>query len=526
MRRRRALRRMMAVMLSVLMVLMTAVPAFAEDVYTTIIDQFEDLSAEGVANGPNILVMAYCDNPACQVFPEADDLTVVISHEGMEDIAVPVEKVQTEGDGLYMWIGASRVEQEILNRLAELQQKTIGEDPFGTLFGELEETEEQSAGEGDEAAPAGDGETAEGREEELEELYNLLSGYTFTLEGEHADHYRIVEGDTESFLLTSEIFDAAVDAIRSMYEELTEETFESFGAIVQRMLEFAGDYMSEEELATMQKLADNLDPLVEFLRSSDFGGILIVDITLGCDCPARTFYRIVHQYYRLKDGELTFVGSEDEFYEDLYGPFDEEEYIDEDPAGEEEPAEDDEEWPDEEWPEEDEEEWEDPWDYDDRFGFPAAGRGLVGETVYAADHIDPEFKGETYEYVGSYDLAQTLTWETEVDEESGEEYSYYEDAYMSEPGQWDPYAADLIVLEDYWELESDQGLVLVYVLEEETAEPVPAETQTKGESAPPEEPIREPAPNTGDHSGAGLWLALLLSAAGCAGALALRKKRG
>ena len=102
MRRRRALRRMMAVMLSVLMVLMTAVPAFAEDVYTTIIDQFEDLSAEGVANGPNILVMAYCDNPACQVFPEADDLTVVISHEGMEDIAVPVEKVQTEGDGLYI----------------------------------------------------------------------------------------------------------------------------------------------------------------------------------------------------------------------------------------------------------------------------------------------------------------------------------------------------------------------------------------------------------------------------------------
>ena len=36
----------------------------------------------------------------------------------------------------------------------------------------------------------------------------------------------------------------------------------------------------------------------------------------------------------------------------------------------------------------------------------------------------------------------------------------------------------------------------------------------------------EPAPNTGDHSGAGLWLALLLSAAGCAGALAVRKKRG
>ena len=81
------MRRMMAVMLSVLMVLMTAVPAFAEDGgLTTILDFFGEVTPESIAAGPNLIVLAHCSNPDCLVFPEAGDLTVVISHEGMEDI--------------------------------------------------------------------------------------------------------------------------------------------------------------------------------------------------------------------------------------------------------------------------------------------------------------------------------------------------------------------------------------------------------------------------------------------------------
>ncbi|MBQ1396252.1 MAG: LPXTG cell wall anchor domain-containing protein, partial [Eubacterium sp.] len=142
------------------------------------------------------------------------------------------------------------------------------------------------------------------------------------------------------------------------------------------------------------------------------------------------------------------------------------------------------------------------------------GEAMTGDTVYARDYIRPEYEGETYDYVGSYELYKTQTAEVVEFEGMGETHTYYWDAYMTEAGQWDDYALDALTLGDWWTEEYEQGLVLVYVLEEEQPEAVPKAGGF------------EPAPNTGDHSGAGLWLALLLSAAGCAGALAVRKKRG
>lgn len=579
-------KKLTAVVLSVLMVLMTAVPAFADDSgIGTILDFFGGLTPEDIAEGPNLFLFARCSNPDCTVFPDAGDMTVVISHDGMEDIAVPVEKIEADGEGIGFWIGAERIEQAILDEMAAIQGAIL-EEELADPEEEDTEPEEDADKEGDaepedadaepeaapqeeapdaaaseaaseegeeaddpavdaapeenggEAAPAaepeetaGDAEPGEPGAEDLtpeelaeavEDIYDLLSGYSFTLQGENADHYTISGEDRSGFLLTHDIFELAVATIAWLYEDELGEEVDSFAELLQPMLDEMGDDLSEEERAAFEKLIENIDPLMEFLCSTDFGGILIVDLWLDCGCAESTLFRIEHQYYRKNGDKLEFVGSVDEFYDESEDVWLDDEDWEEDGDGyAEEDEEEYEDWEDEDWEDDDE-----PWPEDDsedgeedeRFGPVGYGEAMTGDTVYAKDYIRPEYNGETYEYTGSYELYKTQTAEVVEFEGMGETHTYYWDAFMTEAGEWDAYAADSLVLGEWWAEEYEQGLVLVYVIEDEEFVPTSGAVDKCG--------AFEPAPNTGDPRDFAAWITLLAYAAACAGALALRRRRG
>lgn len=188
-----------------------------------------------------------------------------------------------------------------------------------------------------------------------------------------------------------------------------------------------------------------------------------VFMLLFCDCPFMIDYEITHQYLVEKDGKLEEI---DFLWE------------------------------------------EDFWEDEDAYLCDEEGTVIRGEDfrrdVYKGEI--PEYAGKTFTYVGSYD--EEALWELDSDED-----------YSS-------YAMDQFVLNRDLE---PYGLVLRYVLKEDTTvEPIdPGEddkTPSNGENTVPtdDDKVKQPAavetekaasaPETGDHTPIGIYIALLVTA--------------
>lgn len=362
-------------------------------------DIVDDLKKE-----PNAMALVTIDNEDCVEIPGLKDLSVRITAPDTNiNITIPVEKVEEDGETLGLWLGypKDRISDAIMNELAEVQ----GKIDFGTYEKDPEKF--------------------------LTDIDNILSKFNVEIIGLPENHYSVV---SSSIILTNDIFKQIVDMFKEMMKEEVGD-FDSFSALIDRLLKEEGLTMDEflaemdsEDAAAVKNLIENLDPLLAYITSADFSGILIAGAELACECPSIEYFQIIHKYYEKVDGKLKLLAT---VYDGTYDEFYDENYL----------------------------------------------QGYAGDIIRAQDFVNCKYKGQLFQYMGSYDS-----------------YALYDDY------KWSKYKMESFTLGD-WETD---GLVLRYVVDKETATPVDT----------------TPAPDTGDRASLGMYIVLLFTALGATGAVA------
>lgn len=267
------------------------VMSFATSAYADIVD---DLKKE-----PNAMALVTIDNEDCVEIPNLKDLSVRITAPGTKiDITIPVEKVEAEGDTLGFWLGypKDRISDAIMNELAEVQGKidlgTYEKDP----------------------------------EKFMTDVDNILSKFNVEIIGLPENHYSVV---SSSMILTNDIF----RKVARMFKDLIKEEagdFGSFADLIDVLLKENGVTLDElledlepEEAAAVKDLLENMDPLLNYITSSEYSGLLIAGAQLACECPTIDYFQIIHKYYERTGGKLKLLatvydGTYDEFYEAKY----------------------------------------------------------------------------------------------------------------------------------------------------------------------------------------------------------------
>lgn len=309
---------------------------------------------------PNTYATVDLENWDCEKMDEliaAEDLRVVVDAEVLDEpISIPVKAEMIEGEfsGLWYGEGTERLEDELMEKLAELQ---------GDIDLELEEGFDES---GDFTQfslvePRNEKATFSIRDAKniLDNVKATYGSFTVTLEGELGEHY----GETaEVFIITADIVKELMEYIYDVFEEILGKEINSFSGIIEEMdrvmqeeFGMSLDDMLEamelpaEELAMIRDAMENIDAIVDYFQSEEFSGILMSDVVLTCDCPVKESYYITHQYFERTENGLKFI---DEVYDD----------------------------------------GEDGWGL----------IGNAGDIIDANDFINEEYMGETYNYEGSY----------------------------------------------------------------------------------------------------------------------------
>ncbi len=295
---------------------------------------------------PNAMALVFIDNEECLELPNLKDLQVRVSAEGTGiDLRIPVEKVEVEGEFLGMWLGVpkEKISDAIMKELGEIQGKID--------LGAYEENPDDL----------------------LTEIDKLLSHFQVEVLGLPEGHY-ITQGT--AVVITSEIYKQVIDMAIESAKELFGEDVTSFSQIIEKLLAENGltlddifntaDFTEEdwadlatlgitkEDIEAMKSLIQNIDPIVDYLTSEEFSGLLFAGAELSCSCPFSSDFQIIHRYYKKVDGKLKMVGT---VFEGEYDP-----------------------------------EWDDYYI-----------TGTSGDVIKASDYIQPVYKGKTYEYMGSYD---------------------------------------------------------------------------------------------------------------------------
>lgn len=267
------------------------VMSFATSAYADIVD---DLKKE-----PNAMALVTIDNEDCVEIPNLKDLSVRITAPGTKiDITIPVEKVEAEGDTLGFWLGypKDRISDAIMNELAEVQGKID--------LGAYEKDPEKF----------------------MTDVDNILSKFNVEIIGLPENHYSVV---SSSMILTNDIF----RKVARMFKDLIKEEagdFDSFADLIDVLLKENGVTLDElledlepEEAAAVKDLLENMDPLLNYITSSEYSGLLIAGAQLACECPTIDYFQIIHKYYERTGGKLKLLatvydGTYDEFYEAKY----------------------------------------------------------------------------------------------------------------------------------------------------------------------------------------------------------------
>ncbi len=307
---------------------------------------------DDVKNSQNAVVMVSVDNEDCEELKNLKDLKVRISCEkaGL-DVTVPVEEVMMDGETMGLWLGypSEKISDAIMNKLAELQGKIDLDDFIGDDETDLPDMEDTGDVIGD--------------------IESLLTDVELTVEGLPAGHYVV---ESSAAIITHEIckeaFDLIMEAAKaefgevSSFSELFDKLMEQLGLDLDELLDTSSwtdeDWKNLEEMGitaeaieSIKTLIANLDPLMEYMISEEFSGLLIADAYLTCQCPELFYYSIEHRYYERVGGKLKLVASVKEGDESNYYTL----------------------------------------------------TGLEGDIISAKNFKTPVYQGRTYKYLGSYD---------------------------------------------------------------------------------------------------------------------------
>lgn len=267
------------------------VMSFSTSAYADIVD---DLKKE-----PNAMALVTIDNEDCVEIPNLKDLSVRITAPGTKiDITIPVEKVEAEGDTLGFWLGypKDRISDAIMNELAEVQGKID--------LGMYEKDPEKF----------------------MTDVDNILSKFNVEIIGLPENHYSVV---SSSMILTNDIFRQVAEMFKDLIKEEVGD-FDSFADLIDVLLKEKGVTLDElleglepEEAAAVKDLLENMDPLLNYITSSEYSGLLIAGAQLACECPTIDYFQIIHKYYERTGGKLKLLatvydGTYDEFYEAKY----------------------------------------------------------------------------------------------------------------------------------------------------------------------------------------------------------------
>lgn len=267
------------------------VMSFSTSAYADIVD---DLKKE-----PNAMALVTIDNEDCVEIPNLKDLSVRITAPGTKiDITIPVEKVEAEGDTLGFWLGypKDRISDAIMNELAEVQGKID--------LGMYEKDPEKF----------------------MTDVDNILSKFNVEIIGLPENHYSVV---SSSMILTNDIFRQVAEMFKDLIKEEVGD-FDSFADLIDVLLKENGVTLDElleglepEEAAAVKDLLENMDPLLNYITSSEYSGLLIAGAQLACECPTIDYFQIIHKYYERTGGKLKLLatvydGTYDEFYEAKY----------------------------------------------------------------------------------------------------------------------------------------------------------------------------------------------------------------
>ena len=435
MRGKRLLAAMMAMFLAV-----GCIPATAQ---AGVLDDIKEM--------PNTYANVTPENWDCEKIDEliaAENLRVVVDAEVLDEaISIPVKAVMEDGEfaGLWYGEGSERLEDELMRKLAELQ---------GDIDMELEEGIDAVTGDFSSFS------LVEPRNEKasfsINDARNIISNvkatfgeFTVTVEGGLGEHY----GETANvFIITADIVKELVEYLYDVFEEILGKEFNSFSEIINAIdmmmqeelgvsLEVLLEQMElpAEDLAMIRDAMNNIDAIVDYFLSEEFSGILMSNVVLTCDCPVKDYYWITHQYFERTDKGLELVG---EVYEES----------------------------------------------SEGYAFLEGNRG---DTIYAKDFVNEEFKEKTYKYEGSY----------------SEDY-WYEVDYLNLKSldEIEEYRVDSLVLGG-----DNTEMILVYVNDVETSDDIEMGVTDDTDDVDDEdttvtESNDEAAPPTGDVNNSNLFL--------------------
>ncbi len=443
-------RRILSVLAAVMVAFSLAAPSFADT----------GENAGDTVKVPDAVALVEVDNPECRLINEIGDLNVkiVFKEDGREIVTIPVERVEeTDDDTLALWLGYG------FNQVADdIKQKMEGFQANFHLqsWDELKKILESS-----------DTSELERYLTDMEKsLEDIFANYTVELTGlpEAEDHE--FKTETGAMLMTSELANELLAIVRDIVSDALELTDAEKAGIVdfssmiktvenkmrqQGYLEEGEDMLSalealmekkftDEERAQINKEIADIDAVLNYVRDEKYSGTVIAGVYVTCGCPVSMEYEIIHQYFKEVNGKMKLAGTEQ------YGPED---------------------------------------------GYYS---GFTGDMIKAADYIKCEYKGETYEYIGSYDSEAELYDQKDVDE------------FYSDEDWWSESRMDEFVLDD--DDDSPFGLVLRYELKDSAGSGMLADNGN---------------PQTGDNSFIELYAVLLLiSAVGVIAVIVSNRRHG
>lgn len=388
---------------------------------------------------PEAVVLVQVENAECKMIEKMTDLTVDIKlKDGRDVINVPVERVEQEGTDLVaLWLGYSydEIDAQIKADMAEFQKDYhLGSaDEFLANIMSL----------------------MLGFDDMSKDLFAIFDNYEIVINGIPEDEDHEFEIETNTILITStivsELFDMAVELFGELFELSDAEiaNINNFSDMILMM----NNYLVKEEILKegedifdllfdgvedlsiteeeLQEAIVEMDELLAYMESEEYTGTVFAGVYLSCDCPFTVDFEIYHQYFKEVDGKMTLAGTVS------YGPEDLMEALKE-------------------------YDWTDLFDYDyERYYY----EGLSGEVIVAEDYIQPNFAGETYDYVGSYDDWTLIEPDQDFYWTDDNDYDTLDELYNSEEW-WSEYKFDEFVLADE-DWEAPTGLVLRYELLEE-----------------------------------------------------------
>lgn len=412
-----------------------------------------------VPDVPDAVALVTVDNVNCKVINDIKDLSVVIKFkdDGRVIANIPVVKVENAADDtVALWLGYEPTEailDEIKDEMSEIQ-KDFHFPSWNELMDLIMNSTEKEL---------------EAYMENLENvLGKILGSYTVELTGlpEAADHEYKYEADV--MILNSKL----VNEMLTFCKELIGQMFEMTDAEIAEITTFSGwvdalekemveqgvlepgeDFLdmledsgavefTAEERAEVEAAIAEIDNILAYMKSEAYKGTVIAGVSVTCGCPHLVTYEVIHQYFKVTNGKAKLVGT---VYEG---------------------------------------------DKKDSFG-DKYYEGWEGTTVKASDYINCDYKGNTYEYVGSYDSINVF-------------YESWAQDFYDERDYYDRYEVVDEYTLAYNDVYAPEGILLCYEIVDNT----------------------ETSPSTGDDSNMGIYVGIMaLAVAAMAAAVLVRRRK-